>query len=228
MRLASSAGLPAGLALLDAPDIDSVVEANRELAAQLLGAADLWLFVTTAARYADAVPWDLLRTAVERGTSVAVVLDRVPPQHLVEVRSDLARMLRDGGLAGAPVFTVTETHPVDGMLPGETVAALHRWLTSLASDPRSRQAVVRRTLAGAVASLRARVPALAAAADAQAPRAGRAARRPRRGVARGRPPAGAGAHRRVAAARGGARPLAGVRRDRGPVPWPRERGRTAA
>ncbi len=168
VRLASAAGLPAGLALLDAPDIDSVVEANRELAAQLLGAADLWLFVTTAARYADAVPWDLLRTAVERGTSVAVVLDRVPPQHLVEVRSDLARMLRDGGLAGAPVFTVDETHPVDGMLPVETVAPLHGWLTSLASDARSRQAVVRRTLAGAVASLRARVPALAAAADAQA------------------------------------------------------------
>jgi hypothetical protein len=35
---------------------------NRALATQLLAAADLWLFVTTAARYADAVPWALLRT----------------------------------------------------------------------------------------------------------------------------------------------------------------------
>jgi hypothetical protein len=49
--------IPAGLALLDAPDIDSVVVENRQLAAQLLAAADLWLFVTSAARYADAVPW---------------------------------------------------------------------------------------------------------------------------------------------------------------------------
>src|SRR3954467_1299266 len=32
--------LPAGLALLDAPDVDSVVESNRELAGQLLAAAD--------------------------------------------------------------------------------------------------------------------------------------------------------------------------------------------
>jgi hypothetical protein len=32
------------------------VEANRTLARQLLAAADAWLFVTTAARYADAVP----------------------------------------------------------------------------------------------------------------------------------------------------------------------------
>ena len=52
-----------GLAFLDAPDIDSVVDENRALAAQLLAAADLWLFVTTAARYADAVPWELLTTA---------------------------------------------------------------------------------------------------------------------------------------------------------------------
>ena len=57
-----------------------MVESNRELAGQLLAAADLWVFVTTAARYADAVPWDLLRTAQERGTALAVVLDRVPPE----------------------------------------------------------------------------------------------------------------------------------------------------
>jgi hypothetical protein len=48
-----------------------VVESNRELAGQLLAAAGLWVFVTTAARYADAVPWDLLRTAQERGTALA-------------------------------------------------------------------------------------------------------------------------------------------------------------
>ena len=85
--------LPPGLALLDAPDVDSVVESNRELAGQLLAAADLWVFVTTAARYADAVPWDLLRTAQERGTALAVVLDRVPPEAAAEVAADLAGML---------------------------------------------------------------------------------------------------------------------------------------
>ena len=42
--------VPAGLALLDAPDVDSVVESNRELAGQLLAAADLWVFVTTVPR----------------------------------------------------------------------------------------------------------------------------------------------------------------------------------
>src|SRR3712207_696824 len=79
VRLAPTEALPEGLALLDSPDIDSVVEANRDLARQLLAAADAWLFVTTAARYADAVPWDLLRAASERGTALSVVLNRVPP-----------------------------------------------------------------------------------------------------------------------------------------------------
>ena len=60
VRLVATESLEAGLALLDAPDIDSVVARNRDLATQLLAAADLWLFVTTAARYADAVPWACL------------------------------------------------------------------------------------------------------------------------------------------------------------------------
>jgi septin family protein len=55
VRLVADDALPSGLAILDAPDVDSVVDSNRQLAAQLLAAADLWLFVTTAARYADAV-----------------------------------------------------------------------------------------------------------------------------------------------------------------------------
>ena len=71
LQLVTSPSLDPGLAFLDAPDIDSVVTANRRLATQLLAAADLWLFVTTAARYADAVPWDVLQTAQERGTALA-------------------------------------------------------------------------------------------------------------------------------------------------------------
>ncbi|MFD2349758.1 dynamin family protein [Nonomuraea ferruginea] len=46
--------LPQGVALLDTPDIDSVAEEHHEIAHRMLDAADLWIFVTTAARYADA------------------------------------------------------------------------------------------------------------------------------------------------------------------------------
>ncbi len=168
LRLVPDEHMPPGLALIDAPDIDSVVDTNRELAVQLLAAADLWLFVTTAARYADAMPWEMLHHAVERGVSVAVVLDRVPPEALQDIRIHLATMLRDRGLAGAPMFTVPETQTVDGFLPPQVVAPLWSWLTRLARDARTRALVVNRTLAGALESLPDRVASIADAADAQA------------------------------------------------------------
>jgi hypothetical protein len=159
--------LPAGLALLDAPDVDSVVESNRDLAGQLLAAADLWVFVTTAARYADAVPWDLLRTAQERGTALAVVLDRVPPEAVAEVAADLAGMLERAGLAAARLFVVEERPLRDGLLPEDQVAPLRAWLHALAADQEARAAVVRQTLTGALDSLTDRVTGIAAAVDAQ-------------------------------------------------------------
>jgi len=154
VRLIASRALPAGLALLDAPDIDSVVHANRDLAGQLFLAADLWLFVTTAARYADAVPWGFLRGASEHGTSVAIVLDRVPPESMDEIRTHLASMLRDQGLASAPIFTVAETTvTADGLLSEREIARLRSWLSALARDAKARSIVVRRTLDGALKSI---------------------------------------------------------------------------
>jgi hypothetical protein len=168
VRLAESTALPAGMALLDAPDIDSVVSANRLIATQLLSAADLWLFVTTAARYADAVPWDLLRTAADRGTAVAIVLDRIPEDAVDEIRPHLAAMLRDQGLPTAPIFTVPETTlDADGRLPAASVQRLRSWLQALASDARARSIVVGQTLRGAVESLSGRTTELVVASRDQ-------------------------------------------------------------
>jgi Cdc6-like AAA superfamily ATPase len=168
MQLVTSSALPPGLALLDAPDIDSVVLGNRELARQLLGAADLWLFVTTAARYADAVPWELLRQASERGTAVAVVLNRVPRASIPVIRDHLASMLKEQGLGTAPIFTVAESElDPDGKLRPEEVARLSSWLSALAKDARARALVVRQTLTGALDSLGPRIQGLVDASAAQ-------------------------------------------------------------
>ncbi|MCZ2803875.1 ABC transporter [Modestobacter sp. VKM Ac-2983] len=168
LQLVVSEALPAGLALVDAPDVDSVVEANRDLAGQLLAAADLWVFVTTAARYADAVPWDLLRTAQERGTALAIVLDRVPPEAVVEVADDLAGMLRRARLEGARLFVIEERPLADGFLPEDQVAPLREWLHALAADAEQRAAVIRQTLAGALGSLHDRVDVVVAGVGEQA------------------------------------------------------------
>lgn len=168
LQLVTSKALPPGLAILDAPDIDSVEERNRALAAQLLAAADLWLFVTSAARYADQVPWGFLKKAVERSTAVAVVLDRTSPAAVREVSSHLARMMTSRGLGDAPLFSVPES-PVDeqGLLPPATVVAIRGWLESLAADSAARTEVVRKTLDGAVASLGRRAHVVADALASQ-------------------------------------------------------------
>ena len=167
LRLVPRDDVPPGLALLDAPDVDSVVAANRDLAGQLLAAADLWVFVTTAARYADAVPWDLLRTAQERGTALAVVLDRVPPEAVTEVAEDLAGMLERAGLPAARLFVIEEGPLSGGLLPDAAVEPLRTWLHRLAADQGERAAVVRQTLHGALDSLESRVTGIVVAIEAQ-------------------------------------------------------------
>jgi hypothetical protein len=169
LQLVTAPALPPGLAFLDAPDIDSVVDANRALANQLLAAADLWLFVTTAARYADAVPWKLLHTARDRGVAIALVLDRVPPEATDEVAAHLAQMLAEQGLGSAPLFVLPETW-VDGqgLLPEKVTAPLSAWFARLAADAEARAAVVRQTLDGALAALHPAAAELADAADEQA------------------------------------------------------------
>ena len=167
VHLVESEGLAPGLALLDAPDIDSVVAANRELAAQLLAAADLWVFVTTAARYADAVPWDLLGAAADRSAAVAVVLDRVPPEAVDEVSADLRRMLAEHGLANALVQSIAESRLEDGRLPESQVAPLRTWLATLAGDAEARSEVIRTTLEGALGGMERTVTALLVASRQQ-------------------------------------------------------------
>jgi hypothetical protein len=168
LQLVRVDAVPPGLAVLDAPDIDSVEVRNRTLAAQLLAAADLWLFVTSAARYADQVPWDFLKAAAERSAAVAIVLDRIPPGATAEVGDHLQEMLNDRGLDRSPLFTVEEA-PVDadGLLPAAAVAPIREWLEGLAADSTARAAVVRQTLEGAVRSVARRSEEVAAVHQAQ-------------------------------------------------------------
>ncbi|SCK18633.1 dynamin family protein [Streptomyces sp. WMMB 322] len=170
LRIETDTALPPGLALLDAPDIDSLVASNRDLAAELLCAADIWVLVTTAARYADAVPWHLLRTAREYDVTLVTVLDRVPHQIASDVARQYGSLLIREGLADVPRFTVPElpeSAAGSGLLPATAVAGLRNWLTQRALDPAARAVAGRRTAAGALASLRSRVASLANASAAQ-------------------------------------------------------------
>jgi energy-coupling factor transporter ATP-binding protein EcfA2 len=159
LRIVADPVMPRGIAMLDAPDIDSVDKDNRTLATQLLAAGDLWLFITSAARYADAVPWEFLGQAVERSAAVAVVLDRIPPAAMTEVPAHLAAMMTGRGLGNSPFFAVPETIVDEqGLLPGVAVEPIRAWLAALASDQRTRGLVVMKTLDGAISALSAQAP----------------------------------------------------------------------
>jgi energy-coupling factor transporter ATP-binding protein EcfA2 len=162
LRIVPDAAMPRGMAVLDAPDIDSIDAENRTLATQLLAAGDLWLFITSATRYADAVPWDYLSSAVERSAAVAVVLDRVPPAAMAEVPAHLATMMTESGLGNSPFFAVPET-VVDeqGMLPKAAVEPIRSWLAALAADQRTRGLVVMKTLDGSIGALASEAPRIA-------------------------------------------------------------------
>lgn len=141
-----------GLGILDAPDIDSVEEGNRRLAAELLDGADLWVFVTSAARYADAVAWRHLEDAASRGLRVAIVLNRVPAGAADEIHADLAALAQRRGLGDVPIMTIDEQPLTEGRLPVEAVAPIGSFLESIGRDAAERAAIVRRALAGAVSS----------------------------------------------------------------------------
>lgn len=170
LRIETVDTLPPGLALLDAPDVDSLVADNRVLAAELLCAADIWVMVTTAARYADAVPWHLLRTAKDYDATLVTVLDRVPHQVVSEVSRQYGALLTKAGLGDVPRFTVPELPESawgGGLLPATAVAPLRAWLAHQAQDPAARQHTTARTAHGLLDSLKARMPELASAAAAQ-------------------------------------------------------------
>jgi energy-coupling factor transporter ATP-binding protein EcfA2 len=165
--LAESPGMPEGVALLDTPDIDSVVQAHREFAHQFLDASDLWLFMTSASRYADAAVWELLQQARDRDASLAIVLSRVKPASARQLSAHFDAMLAANGLAGAQRFMIAETVLTDGKLPPEVYGPVRKWLDDTSLMQERRVAVLTQTMSGVLDTFRVRVPALATEVETQ-------------------------------------------------------------
>jgi energy-coupling factor transporter ATP-binding protein EcfA2 len=163
-----SEALPPGLALLDSPDFDSVFEDHYEFATKLMAAADLWLCVTTAARYADAQVWQMLQRAKEHGATIGTVLSRVPEGAGSEVVEHFMEMLQEHGVGEARRFTIPETKVQNSRIPEECVEDIREWLVGIGESDERRTAAIRDTFAGVLDSFRTRVPQLAKQVEAQA------------------------------------------------------------
>jgi energy-coupling factor transporter ATP-binding protein EcfA2 len=165
--LAASEGMPRGIALLDTPDIDSVVQAHHEFAYQFLDASDLWLFMTSASRYADAPVWEVLQHARDRKASLGVVMSRVPQQHRTELVEHFTAMLDANGINAADRFVIPEIPLIDGMLPPDAYQPVRDWLADTAARSDRRVAVLSQTMSGVLDTFKTRVPAIAAHVEAQ-------------------------------------------------------------
>jgi hypothetical protein len=170
------------IALVDAPDVDSVEAANRKAADELLQAADLCVFVTTAQRYADAVPWEFLRRAKARGVPLLVVVNRLPRREADReaILRDCRRRFEEAGFGHAgpggrdlPLLGVVEgarDPAVDG-LDAAAIEPVRARLAELSADPSALTAVKAQALRGALAGLPATVDEVARDLEADRRRA---------------------------------------------------------
>ena len=161
----------AGLAIVDAPDLDSVERANRVIADALVEAADLGIFVTSATRYADKVPFDVVQRIAARGLPLLIVVNRMPPDESEQrvVLEDLRRVLKDTALRGIDDARVQMVGVAEGRLDPtgerldpEAAAPVLQRVDELAQDRERRLALARRALEGALAGLD---PLLSSVAD---------------------------------------------------------------
>ena len=182
---APAAAARAGLALVDAPDLDSIERANRVVADALVEAADLGIFVTTATRYADKVPFDVLQRIAERGLPLLIVVNRLPTDDAERevVLADFRKVLAGTPLRGLDDSRIEIIGIDEGQLgssgesftPDAAARVLAR-VDELAADRERRVALAKRALAGALAGLDPLIASVAAdvereAAEAEAVRA---------------------------------------------------------
>jgi energy-coupling factor transporter ATP-binding protein EcfA2 len=144
-RFASIAGVPCHVisvsehrlgstVLIDSPDIDSTSTRHRAMAETLIDNADIVVFVTSALRYADDVPWQVLRRALAREAPVLGVLNRVGSATagaIVDFKSRLSA-------AGLPpdLITVGEHHLAEGIqrVPDLAIRSLRKRLGRLIDE----------------------------------------------------------------------------------------------
>jgi hypothetical protein len=123
-----SAPILSSMTFVDTPDIDSTSSRHRAVSEIMIDHADVVVFVSSAMRYGDLVPWEVMRRAKSRGAPLLVVLNRVSAATGAAV-ADFRRLLESEGLAGE-IIVVHEHHLGAGAasVPSVAVRSLRRRL----------------------------------------------------------------------------------------------------
>lgn len=120
-----------GLILLDLPDFDSTVAANREIATKLAGQVDVLIWVLDPQKYADAaVHHDFIRPLATHGSVTVVVLNQIDKLRETErgpVMDSLRSILVTDGLSAPRILGVSA-------LTGEGVDALRQEIAKVVTE----------------------------------------------------------------------------------------------
>ena len=135
----------ASMTLVDTPDLDSTSIEHRAAAEIMIDNADVVVFVSSALRYADLVPWEVLRRARSRGAPLIHILNRVTSGAagaLTDYRSRLAREGADGDIV------VVHEHHLAGspLIPSVAVRSLRRHLMSQVKRTQSERVEIVRSV----------------------------------------------------------------------------------
>ncbi|WP_114853704.1 dynamin family protein [Brachybacterium sp. YJGR34] len=143
---------PAGIVLLDLPDLDSVEPAHRLVAERMTALVDVLVWVTDPQKYADAVlHQEFVRPFAGHDAVTVLVLnqiDRLAEDERAAVLASLAQIARADGLEQAPVLATSAS-------TGEGIASLREDLITIARTREAAAARQRADVRGAAERLRA-------------------------------------------------------------------------
>jgi hypothetical protein len=125
------------ITLIDTPDIDSTSVAHRARAETMIDNADIVIYVTSAARYADLVPWEVLRRALSRGAPVIQVMNRIKSSTSGALADYKTRLVSEG--LESRVVPVHEHHMPRGsqLVPQAVIQELRDCLVEVVEARRS-------------------------------------------------------------------------------------------
>lgn len=157
--------IPAGLVAVDAPDVDSIETANREITERLLEVADVWMWLATARTYADEAGMVYLRRAARLDVSTQVVLTQTTLAEADEIIPDLEDKLHEAGHRQIEIYIVPQVDIHDQQLPVSAAASVVERIRDLA-PPQERAAHRWRTVLGGAHALPAELGELIRAIEA--------------------------------------------------------------
>ncbi|HSK06371.1 MAG TPA: GTPase [Acidimicrobiia bacterium] len=134
------------LILVDTPDIDSTSTEHRAMAETMIDNADIVVYVSSALRYSDQVPWEVLRRAHSRGAPVIQVMNRIKGSSRGAL-ADYSLRLHGEGL-GSEVVAVQEHHVPRGAqsVPSAAIQELRDRLVAVVEARRAGAANVVRSV----------------------------------------------------------------------------------